>query len=342
VIKELKPELTELELSEPVQQCLKKINKLSFDVFSLKTLTNNNDLVVLMTHLFHINDICRSEKLNRGKFNNFMKAVQSGYNNLPYHNSTHAADVVQAFHYFLVSCEVKTLYDLTLSEYSICILSASIHDFQHPGRTNAFLVNTNHDLAILYNDSSVLENHHVAACFKLMQTADCGIFDDLPGDVVRKYRSSMIELVLATDFAKHFKELAKFKLRFNKENDNEGDKHKSSMLKMLMHAADVSNSTRKWDTYYEWAQRVLNEFFSQGDEEKSKGINISPLCDRTSVHFSKSQMGFIDMFIMPIFGFLSEINSNFFKCKRNVERNRAVLASLKDDDCDDEVKLTSQ
>jgi len=149
----------------------------------------------------------------------------------------------------------------------------------------------------------------------------------------------MIELVLATDFSKHFKELAKFKLRFSKEN--EAEKGKNSMLKMLMHAADVSNTTRKWSTYYEWAQRVLKEFFAQGDEERELGLTISPLCDRNTVNFAKSQVGFIDLFIMPIFGFLSEIDQNFQKCKKNVEKNRHRLLSLPTCEDLDEGKLIS-
>jgi hypothetical protein len=73
---------------------------------------------------------------------------------------------------------------------------------------------------------------------------------------------------------------------------------------------------------------VLREFFSQGDEERELGITISPLCDRNTVNFAKSQIGFIDLFIMPIFGFLSEIDQNFHKCKKNVEKNRNKLLNL--------------
>lgn len=36
--------------------------------------------------------------------------------------------------------------------------AAAMHDYDHPGRTNAFLVNTEDQRAILYNDRSVLES----------------------------------------------------------------------------------------------------------------------------------------------------------------------------------------
>lgn len=46
------------------------------------------------------------------------------------------------------------------------LFAALIHDFEHTGRTNNFHVNVGTELALLYNDRSVLENHHVSAAFR--------------------------------------------------------------------------------------------------------------------------------------------------------------------------------
>jgi len=43
-----------------------------------------------------------------------------------------------------------------------------IHDFRHFGYNNPFLINSQHKLAIKYNDKSVLENFHVAEAFKII------------------------------------------------------------------------------------------------------------------------------------------------------------------------------
>ena len=45
------------------------------------------------------------------------------------------------------------------------IIGGACHDHEHPGVNNVYLVETRDDVAIKYNDVSVLENHHVASSF---------------------------------------------------------------------------------------------------------------------------------------------------------------------------------
>lgn len=49
------------------------------------------------------------------------------------------------------------------------IVAAISHDVDHPGFNNQFLVATKDEIALLYNDQSVLENHHVAQTFLLLR-----------------------------------------------------------------------------------------------------------------------------------------------------------------------------
>ncbi len=48
------------------------------------------------------------------------------------------------------------------------ILAAIIHDFDHPGLNNAFMINSRSDIAIRYNDVSVLENYHIASAYQIL------------------------------------------------------------------------------------------------------------------------------------------------------------------------------
>ena len=78
-------------------------------------------------------------------------------------------------------------------------------------RFSAFLCNSHSELAKLYNDITVLENHHAALGFKLTTSDDrVNIFKHLDRDTYKVMRQGIIDLVLATDMSKHFIHLNKF------------------------------------------------------------------------------------------------------------------------------------
>lgn len=60
------------------------------------------------------------------------------------------------------------------------LIAATVHDVDHPGRTNSFLCNAGSELAVLYNDTAVLESHHTALAFQLTAKDNkCNIFKNL-------------------------------------------------------------------------------------------------------------------------------------------------------------------
>lgn len=44
----------------------------------------------------------------------------------------------------------------------------------------------------------------------------------------------------------------------------------------------------------------MEEFFQQGDKEREMGLDISPMCDRHNATIEKSQVGFIDYIVHPL------------------------------------------
>ena len=60
------------------------------------------------------------------------------------------------------------------------LLVQVVHDFEHRGRTNDFLINSSDALALRYNDAAPMENHHLAAAFTIMTHSPCSFLAHLP------------------------------------------------------------------------------------------------------------------------------------------------------------------
>ena len=194
-------------------------------------------------------------------------------------------------------------------EVLAALFAAAVHDADHPGVTNQFLVNTQSDLALMYNDISVLENHHVATAFKQLRQEGCNIFENLTKDEWHKLRKLTIDIVLATDMSKHTSLLAYMKTMIETQlvdSSKGGHLHldnynnKSLVLQNMVHCADLSNPTKPLALYRQWTSNILQEFFEQGDKEREMGLNISPNCDRHKVSVNESQIGFIDYIVRPV------------------------------------------
>lgn len=67
-----------------------------------------------------------------------------------------------------------------------------------------------------------------------------------------------------------------------------------------MHCADLSNPTKPLPLYKRWVALLMEEFFLQGDKERESGMDISPMCDRHNATIEKSQVGFIDYIVHPL------------------------------------------
>jgi len=174
-----------------------------------------------------------------------------------------------------------------------------VHDYEHPGVNNLYLINSADKLAIRYNDESVLESHHIAAASDLLKTPQYNVFRKMDDEERKEIRKRMVHMVLATDMSKHFKDLGTFKSKINSGSLDPIDKDLHLCLGMGMHLADISNPTKPWHLTQKWIELLFDEFFKQGDKEKKFKYPISDLMDRKSVNIAKAQLGFIDVIVLP-------------------------------------------
>lgn len=190
------------------------------------------------------------------------------------------------------------------------MIAAACHDFEHPGFNNFFLVESRSPWAIEYNDKSPLENHHISATFSLIEKPEFNIFKDYEKSDYKETRKNMIEIVLATDAANHFNELAKLKQRISADDFSPFGDDKLTVLKMMVHLADISNPVKNFDLALTWTGLLYDEFFKQGDRESELGRDISFLMDRKTVNIAGSSIGFSKMLVQPAYEALTKIIPN--------------------------------
>nr|XP_057922664.1 cAMP-specific 3',5'-cyclic phosphodiesterase 4D-like isoform X3 [Doryrhamphus excisus] len=285
---------------------LEDINRWGIDIFKISEYSGNRPLTVTMYTVFQERDLLKSFKIPTDTFITFMMTLEDHYHaDVAYHNNIHAADVVQSTHVLLSTPALEAVF--TDLEILAALFASAIHDVDHPGVSNQFLINTNSELALMYNDSSVLENHHLAVGFKLLQEDNCDIFQNLSKKQRHSLRKMVIDMVLATDMSKHMNLLADLKTMVETKKvtslgvlllDNYSDR--IQVLQNMVHCADLSNPTKPLELYRQWTDRIMVEFFTQGDRERDKGMEISPMCDKHNASIEKSQVGFIDYIVHPL------------------------------------------
>ncbi|XP_029334575.1 calcium/calmodulin-dependent 3',5'-cyclic nucleotide phosphodiesterase 1C isoform X5 [Mus caroli] len=287
-----------------VIDALKDVDTWSFDVFSLNEASGDHALKFIFYELLTRYDLISRFKIPISALVSFVEALEVGYSKHknPYHNLMHAADVTQTVHYLLYKTGVANW--LTELEIFAIIFSAAIHDYEHTGTTNNFHIQTRSDPAILYNDRSVLENHHLSAAYRLLQEdEEMNILVNLSKDDWREFRTLVIEMVMATDMSCHFQQIKAMKTALQQPEAIE----KPKALSLMLHTADISHPAKAWDLHHRWTMSLLEEFFRQGDREAELGLPFSPLCDRKSTMVAQSQVGFIDFIVEPTFTVLTDM-----------------------------------
>ncbi|CAG9560354.1 unnamed protein product [Danaus chrysippus] len=291
---------------EELGRQLGELDRWGVDIFRIGDLSCGRPLTAVAYAAFTSRELLSTLQIPARTFLAFAVTLEEHYiRDNPFHNSLHAADVTQSTHVLLNTPALDAVF--TPLEVCAALFAACVHDVDHPGLTNQFLVNSSSELALMYNDESVLENHHLAVAFKLLQNDGCDIFVNLHKKQRQTLRKMVIDMVLSTDMSKHMSLLADLKTMVETKKvagsgvlllDNYTDR--IQVLENLVHCADLSNPTKPLPLYKRWVALLMEEFFQQGDREREQGMDISPMCDRHNATIEKSQVGFIDYIVHPL------------------------------------------
>jgi cAMP-specific phosphodiesterase 4/calcium/calmodulin-dependent 3',5'-cyclic nucleotide phosphodiesterase len=295
------------------------------DVLSLAELTDNRPLSTLAMHLFEHHDLIAAFQMDRSKLLNFLTTIERGYpEQNQYHNRAHAASVVHFLHSVLSHggvAEAAAVVAPSSHERDhqrkfvllAGLLAAVVHDYEHEGVNNDFLVKSSSPKAILYNDRSPNENHHVAAAWQVLQSSKCNFLENMSVTDYRQLRGLVLDMVLGTDMAEHGNTLKKFKSCVEASSPNDGSSSAGGFapssapdatlaLQVALKCADLGHLSLCWSSHLRWVRRLEEEFFAQGDKERDMHApEISFLMDRKKPGASETQVGFFDFVVLPLF-----------------------------------------
>jgi len=325
----------------------------NFNIFELKKLIGYENVLPFMGKQILENFFLFNEKIiPLDKLETFLYSLSKSYNKtVLYHNSIHASDITHTLSLFFQNSNLEEKLETNNLDLLSIFIAALGHDVGHPGFNNNFHINSLNDLAITYNDNSVLENFHCSKLFKILMIKENNIFENINKDDFRIIRKRIISEILATDMANHGKimSIVKSKIILNEkktENNNIKEENlKSSMnynnnkimllsgnqstkfeeqqsiFDFLIHSADLAHNTKPFYISVKWVELLSNEFWIQGDVEKENNLPISFLCDRNDSNIPNSQVGFIKGFILPTFELLVQIFPSLDYTVKNANDN---------------------
>jgi len=236
------------------------------------------------------------------KVSAFFAAVEAGYQDVPYHNALHAADVLHSLNCFLVA---GNLTRFSPPERMAAMVAACVHDLGHPGIASSLLIAARAPLALRYNDRAVLEQYHACSAMTLLAQPENDFTSALPPSDARLLRRLVIELVLQTDMAVHANFMAEMGRRVAEEPlDLTRAADRELALELLLKCADVGSCMKSVAGAVRWGCAILTEFFNQGELERSLGLPVSPFCSRADVRVTAMQLSFLEHVAGPLFELL--------------------------------------
>lgn len=268
--------------------------------------SSNMDLFRYAWYMFLDANVISTYEIKESKFYNMLYEVQKLYDHRdnPFHNFRHGMSVLHSTYYLLMMTKVGHCFDRL--GFAAMLFASLMHDVDHSGMTNGYEMNSNSDLAITYNDTSVLENHHCSTAFSIIRQEKFNIFAGLDLDNFKKFRKWVIHAILSTDVKVHFSHLEKFKDKLTQQSFNPdysvNEPDYLLLIGQLVHTADLYVPTKKVEHSARWSLLINQEFMNQNTAEKETGLPETPFyqnLDKLEVRY-KSEKFFVDKIVSPL------------------------------------------
>lgn len=337
------PSLQYLEEWETIAQELVNIPYYTFNVLKLAEMLGPSHcvLAVLTLNMMLKFKVLGELGIDPKKMYKYLQRIGR---NMPasntYHNAKHVADVVHSICLLMmkqdslepelvenIGAHVQSTWSgviertgMTRIEVLAMIFAAAVHDLDHPGMNNDFMVRSMDRLAIRYNDAAVLESHSCALAFEYLQEEDYDVFSKLDKANFRRLRHLVIVMVGATDMGQHFEFVYKLSAICSKYSDSEVVKNLDmQVLKLIpeeretlfcctLKLADLGHLRATREVHQAFSFGLRDEFTRQGERMAELNMTVPDMCLRKSIPlFAKGQVGFFNFIGLPFIHLWSKL-----------------------------------
>jgi len=333
---------------EQIELTLRNLDDWNVDFLMVAEVLDLNLLPVVCLKLLICYDLIVGLNLDFDLLFNFLTAVQERHQpGVLFHNASKSADMIQASHY-LLQHGVEQLGILQPLHKFVLFFACSIFHLNHPGLSNDFLVRVKHPRAVRYNDKAVNENYALSQAFTLLNDPELFFLIHVPREGKDVFRRLLIQVVLRCDLKQHFQQLTLFKTKIASEfSSNQAGGNAAApgqapptveedvlvLLTASLKMAQFSWSARPLTIMLRWSERLVDEFFSQGECEKDLP-NFGPtsaFCDRDLTDSGKVSLGFMHVLSGPLAtaycSFLGDASCQKQVLQEGLEANKSYLQS---------------
>ncbi|RNF03996.1 putative cAMP phosphodiesterase A [Trypanosoma rangeli] len=252
-------------------------------------------------------------------------AVENNYRPNAYHNAIHAADALQGV-FYLVTSATPLMEHMTPLELKAAAFAALVHDVRHPGRTSGFLAAVQDPVSYKYSGSGSLEQLHVATAFELLTVPEFDFTSSMDNASFLEFKNIVTHLILHTELRLHHDIISKLGAKVGAGRlDCTRKEDRLDALSFILHAADIGAPSRGVAIARRWLV-VLQEFADQAEDERRRGLPVTPGFDTPSL-VESSQIAFLDFFVIPTFDLLHQLFSSIEEPLHNLRKLREVYAA---------------
>ena len=151
----------------------------------------------------------------------------------------------------------------------------------------------------------------------------------MPYEIQKETRKIIIDVILNTDISKHFTLLTELKTKLGNNFPTEALEDRTLIMSLTLRTASNFKVIRDRNTFFKWMEKMFEEFYKQGEMEKTLELPISKFMDRENSNKEKAFANYLSVVCKPLFVTVlimvdsEEINTIIFK--EGIDKNKKHL-----------------